>query len=169
MTRPFRPYSHDGFEIAIICVLPIEHDAVEDLLDEECEDRFSYGKEATDPNAYTTGRLGNQHVVLAYMPSMGMIRAAPVAANIRFSFEGIKVCMVVGICGAVSKTPNRVEIVLGDVIISTSVIQIDFGRPYSAPRENERLHSANRRDAPSKSYIRFSQQYDTRSDASTGQ
>jgi hypothetical protein len=40
-----RPYSRDGFEIAIICALPIERDAVEALLDEEYEkDGFSYGR-----------------------------------------------------------------------------------------------------------------------------
>jgi nucleoside phosphorylase len=131
MARPLRPYNRDGFEIAIICALPIERDAVEALLDEGYEDDgFSYGKEAMDSNAYTIGRLGNQHVVLAYMPGMGMIRAAAVAANIRFSFTGIKVCIVVGICGGVPTTANGVEIVLGDVIISTSIIQIDFGRQY---------------------------------------
>src|SRR5213080_4956781 len=116
-----RPYSRDGFEIAIICALPIERDTVEALLDEDYEkDGFSYGKEEMDSNAYTTGRLGNQHVVLAYMPSMDMIGAAAVAANIRFSFKGIKVCIVAGICGGVPTTANGVEIVLGDVIISTS-------------------------------------------------
>jgi nucleoside phosphorylase len=132
MTQPVRPYSRDGFEIAIICALPIERDAVEALLDEDYEKDglISYGKEAMDSNAYITGRLGNQHIVLVYMPGMGMIRAAAVAANIRFSFVGIKVCIVVGICGGVPTTTNGVEIVLGDVIIGTSVIQIDFGRQY---------------------------------------
>ena len=143
MTPPVRPYSRDGFEIAVICALPIERDAVEALLDEDYEkDGFSYGKEAMDSNAYTTGRLGTQHIVLTYMPGMGMIRAAAVAANIRFSFKGIKVCIVVGICGGVPTTANGVEIVLGDVIISTSVIQIDFGRQYP----NEFIRKASPED-----------------------
>lgn len=131
MAAVARPYNRDGFEIAIICALSIERDAIEALLDEEYEkDGFSYGKEAMDSNAYTTGRLGNQHIVLAYMPGMGMIKAAAVASNIRFSFRGIKVCIVVGICGGVPTAANGVEITLGDVIISTSVVQIDFGRQY---------------------------------------
>jgi nucleoside phosphorylase len=131
MARPRRPDSRDGFEIAIICALPIECNAVEALLDEEYEtDGFSYGKAAGDSNAYTTGRLGNQHVVLAYMPGMGMISAAAVATNILSSFERIKVSIVVGICGGVPTSADGVEILLGDVIISTSVIQIDFGRQH---------------------------------------
>jgi len=36
----------------------------------------------------------------------------------------------VGICGGVPVTGDGVEILLGDVIISTSVIQIDLGRQY---------------------------------------
>ena len=130
MAQILRPHSRDGFEIAIICALPLERNAVEALLDEEYEtDGFSYGKAPGDRNAYTTGRLGNQHVVLAYMPGMGTISAAAVAANLYSSFDGIKVGIVVGICGGVPTTTSG-EIVLGDVIISTSVIQIDFGRQY---------------------------------------
>lgn len=131
MARLLRPHSRGDFEIAIICALSIERDAVEALLDEEYEtDAFSYGKAVGDSNAYTTGRLGNQHVVLVYMPGMGMNSAAAVAANIRSSFERIKVGIAVGICGGVPMTTTGVEIVLGDVIISTSVTQIDFGRQY---------------------------------------
>ena len=126
-----RPSSRDDFEIAIICALSIERNAVEALLDEEYEtDGFSYGKAAGDSNAYTIGRLGNQHVVLAYMPSIGMVSAAAVASNIRCSFGGIKVGIVVGVCGGVPRTADGVEILLGDVIVSTSVVQIDFGRQY---------------------------------------
>jgi nucleoside phosphorylase len=131
MARPRRPDSRDSFEIAIICALPIERNAVEALLDEEYEtDGFSYGKAPGDLNVYTTGRLGNQHVVLAYMPGMGMISATAVAASIRSSFERIKVGIVVGICGGVPTGADGVEILLGDVIISTSVVQIDFGRQH---------------------------------------
>ncbi|OQU96555.1 Tetratricopeptide repeat-containing protein isoform 1 [Cladophialophora immunda] len=129
--RPPRPRSRDDFEIAIICALPLERNAVEVLLEKEYETGgFSYGKAAEDLNAYTTGRLGNQHVVLAYMPSMGMINSAAVAANLRSSFRGIRLAMIVGVCGGVPTTPEGAEILLGDIIVSMSVIQIDFGRQY---------------------------------------
>jgi nucleoside phosphorylase len=131
MARSIRPAGRNDFEIAIICALPVERDAVEALIDEEYEkDRFSYGKAAGDANTYTIRRLGHQHVVLAYMPGMGMTGAAAVAANLRSSFERIKVGIVVGICGGVPEPAAGEEILLGDVIISTSVIQIDFGRQY---------------------------------------
>lgn len=43
-----------------------------------------------DPNANSTGGLGDQPVVLAHMPAMGMMRASAVVSNIRFSFRGIE-------------------------------------------------------------------------------
>ena len=126
-----RPQSRDDFEIALICALPIERNAVEVLLDEEYEtDGFSYGKAAGDPNAYTTGRLGKQDVVLAYMSGMGGISAAAVASSLRSSFKSIRIGIVVGICGGVPTAASGVEVFLGDVIISTSMVQIDFGRQY---------------------------------------
>ncbi|KAH0558364.1 hypothetical protein GP486_004976 [Trichoglossum hirsutum] len=131
MARLLRPRSRDDFEIAIICALPIERDAIEALLDEEYEtDGFSYGKSVGDQNAYTTGRMGYQHVVLAYLPGMGMVSAAAVAAHLRSSFEKIRIGIVAGICGGVPTTADGTEILLGDVLISTSVIQVDLGRQY---------------------------------------
>lgn len=131
-SAPFlRPKTRDEFEIAIICALPVERNAVEAFLEVDYEaDGFSYKKAEGDPNTYTTGRLGNQHVVLAYMPGMGMVPAAAVASNLRSSFKNIKMGIIVGVCGGAPKTTAGDDILLGDVIISTSVIQIDFGRQY---------------------------------------
>ncbi|PVH90952.1 putative kinesin light chain [Periconia macrospinosa] len=67
------------------------------------------------------------------MPGMGKVSAASVAASLRSSFIGIKVVLVVGICGGVpfySRDGNKQEIILGDVIISDAVIQYDFGRKF---------------------------------------
>jgi nucleoside phosphorylase len=131
MAATRRPASRQDFEIAIICALPLERDAVEALFNEDYEaDGFSYGKAAGDRNAYMVGKLGNQHAVLAYMPGMGSVSAAAVAAHIPSSFPKIKIGLIVGICGGIPKSRDGAEILLGDVIISTSVIQIDFGRQY---------------------------------------
>lgn len=130
MEQLCRPHSRDGFEIAIICVLPVERNALEALLDAEYEtDGFSYGKADGDTNTYTTGRLGKHHVVLVYA-EIGTNGAAAAAAYLQSSFTRIKIGIITGICGGVPKPSDGAEIVLGDVIISTSVIQIDFGRQY---------------------------------------
>ncbi|KAL9627401.1 MAG: hypothetical protein Q9164_007618, partial [Protoblastenia rupestris] len=64
------------------------------------------------------------------MPSIGTVSATAVAANLQTSFQGIKVAVLVGICGGAPTTSKGEEILLGDVIISTMVIQTDFGRQY---------------------------------------
>ncbi|KAI7766953.1 hypothetical protein LZL87_013565 [Fusarium oxysporum] len=126
---PSRPSDRRGFEIAIICALTLEADAVEALFDHHWEDDgLPFDKEPGDPNAYSIGVIGRFNVVLAYMPGMGKANAATVAANCGKSFPSIKLALVVGICGIVPFGPTKDEIILGDVIISNGVIQYDFGR-----------------------------------------
>jgi nucleoside phosphorylase len=108
----------------------LEADAVEALFDkfwDDHEDR--YGKAPGDTNAYTTGVISRHNVVLAFMPGIGKGNAAAVAASFRSSFRGIRLALVVGICGGVPcGTDEEEEILLGDVIISDGLIQYDFGR-----------------------------------------
>ncbi|KAK7219264.1 hypothetical protein V2G26_007267 [Clonostachys chloroleuca] len=78
---PTRPTSRHGFEIAIICALTIEADAVEAIFDQYWDDGYSFGKASGDPNAYTTGSISYHNVVLAHMPGMGKINAAVVVAR----------------------------------------------------------------------------------------
>ncbi|KAF1344925.1 nucleoside phosphorylase domain-containing protein [Delphinella strobiligena] len=127
-----QPRARSGFEVAIICALPLEADAVRELFG-ECydDDGDQYGKQSGDPNSYTTGMMGKHHVVLAYMLGMGKVSAASVAASLKISFNRIRLALVVGICGAIPFTQKGVEIVLGDVIISNAVIEYDFGGQYS--------------------------------------
>jgi nucleoside phosphorylase len=126
-----RPVDRTAFEIAIICALRLESDTIEAVFDEfwEKDDDEQYGKAPGDPNSYTLGRIGRHDVVLAYMPGMGKGNSASVAASFRSSFPNIRLGLVVGICGGVPQPEAQEdEIFLGDVIISTGVVQFDFGR-----------------------------------------
>jgi nucleoside phosphorylase len=126
---PSRPSDRRGFEIAIICAKTLEADAIDALFDYHWDDEEApFDKEPGDPNAYSVGVIGRFNVVLAYMPGMGKVNAATVASNCGKSFPGIKLALVVGICGVVPFGPTKEEIILGDIIISTGVIQYDFGR-----------------------------------------
>lgn len=128
---PQRPKHRRDFKIAIICALPIEADAVKSVFDKHWDETGeSYGKAPLDQNIYSTGLVGRHNVVLAHMPRMGKETAAVVAANCRFSFEGIKIALVVGICGGVPFPPHGQEILLGDVAISEAIVCYDFGRKY---------------------------------------
>lgn len=124
-----RPRSRDEFEIAIICALPVEANAVHALFDEFYDDH-TYGQHQRDANSYTVGRIGWHNVVLAHMPGMGKVSAASVASRLSISFERIKLALVVGICGGVPFTSEQTQIILGDVIISHSIVEYDFGRQY---------------------------------------
>ncbi|KAK3334662.1 nucleoside phosphorylase domain-containing protein [Neurospora tetraspora] len=125
-----RPNGRSDFEVAIICALRLEFDAVCLLIDELWdEDGDQYGKVEGDPNIYTTGRMGKCNVVLVLLPNMGKASAASAAASLRSSYPRVSLALLVGICGAVPFAgPERDPIVLGDVIISNLVVQYDLGR-----------------------------------------
>lgn len=127
-----RPATCEEFEVAILCALPHEADAVKALCDETYDDDQShvYSKPAGDANVYSNCRVGQHSVVLCYMPGMGKGSAAGVASNLRMTYPVIQLALVVGICGAVPVSTDGSEIVLGDVIISDSLIEYDFGRQY---------------------------------------
>ena len=149
-SRPRRPATRANFEIALICALPLEADAVEALFDHHWDDDGPpYDKAVGDPNAYSTGAVGRLNVVLAHVPGMGVANAAAVAANCRASFPNIKLAVVVGVCGAVPFGADGDEIILGDVIISDGVVQYDLGRrlPECFVRKDTLLDSLGRPNA----------------------
>lgn len=128
MSVPSAPKDRTGFDVAIICALQIEADAVEAVFDHFWdEDSDRYGKALGDQNAYRTGRIGNHNAVLAYMPGMGKGHAASVAASLRSSFQGIRLALMVGICGGVP-SGSKAGIFLGDIIISDEIVPYDFGK-----------------------------------------
>jgi nucleoside phosphorylase len=128
METHHQPRDRNDFEIAVICALGTESqsDALFAIFDDTWQ--YTYGKAPGDRNTYTTGRIGNHNVVLTYLPSVDKASAASVAANLRFSFPGIRLGLVVGICGgAPTHSDTKYEILLGDVIIRTGIVQYDFG------------------------------------------
>ncbi|KAJ5335181.1 Pfs NB-ARC and TPR domain protein [Penicillium brevicompactum] len=125
-----RPRDRSGFGVAIICALTLEGDAVEALFDETYDRGEVYGKHLHDTNSYTNGRIGQHNVVLCYMPEIGSTPTANVVSSLRFSYTGVYVALVVGICGGAPFSSNGQDIFLGDVLISDTVIQYDFGRQY---------------------------------------
>jgi len=71
VTYPLQPKERGDFEIAIICALKIEANAVEAQFDKFWGDGGEmYGKAPGDPNIYTTGVIGLHNVILVHMPSM---------------------------------------------------------------------------------------------------
>ncbi|KAI3318254.1 purine and uridine phosphorylase [Xylariaceae sp. AK1471] len=127
---PSPPTGRHDFEIAIMCALSLEAEAVTALFDKRWDSK-TYGKATGDTNTYSIGAIGCHNVVLVHLPNMGKVAAATAAAFLRISYERIKLALVVGICGGVpfGKSSND-EILLGDVVVSDGIIQYDFGRQY---------------------------------------
>lgn len=127
-----RAINREEFKIAITCALPLEYDAVCLVFDEFWdEDGDPYGTAPGDVNTYTTGRIGDQNVVLALLQRMGKTSAASAVASMKLSYTGLRQVLLVGICGGVPRTQNGSDIMLGDVIISRTIVPYDFGKRYS--------------------------------------
>ncbi|KAF4343496.1 hypothetical protein FBEOM_2522 [Fusarium beomiforme] len=60
---------------------------------------------------------------------MGKVAAGNIASFCRMSFPNINLALVVGVCGGAPFNQNK-PILLGDIIISTGVVQYDFGRRF---------------------------------------
>ncbi|KAL4805292.1 purine and uridine phosphorylase [Aspergillus unguis] len=137
----------DQFKTAIICALPEETSAVEECLD-ETYDKFShkYGKQRNDPNVYINGRMGQTKVVICQGPWAGKVGAAGVVSSLRLSYTELKLVLVVGICGGLPSQPTERERSLGDVIISDSIIEYDFGKRYSGEFERKAIAKTHDRE-----------------------
>jgi hypothetical protein len=118
----------NDFEIAIVCALPREYDAVYTLFDEVWNQ--DYGRTDGDQNIYTHGRIGKFNVVLLVLPGMGKVSAARASTSLRLSYQRLSLVLVTGVCGGVPFTESGDEVLLGDVIISRHVVQYDLGRQY---------------------------------------
>ncbi|KAK1253119.1 LOW QUALITY PROTEIN: hypothetical protein MKX08_004306, partial [Trichoderma sp. CBMAI-0020] len=130
--QSMRPSGRGDFDIAIICALPLEYDAVSYIFDDFWdEDGDQYGRAVGDTNHYTTGRMGNYSVVLALLPQLGEAGAASAAASMRSSYTGVRLALLIGVCGSVPLVGQHEEIFLGDVIISKSIFQYDFSWQFS--------------------------------------
>ncbi|KND87195.1 hypothetical protein TOPH_08160 [Tolypocladium ophioglossoides CBS 100239] len=79
-----RPFRREDFDIAIICALPLEYDAVSYIFDEFWDEDGDHG---------------------------------------------LRLALLVGVCGAVPHSRDG-EALLGDVVISKTIIQYDFSRRY---------------------------------------
>ncbi|EQB53738.1 hypothetical protein CGLO_06529 [Colletotrichum gloeosporioides Cg-14] len=124
-----RPSRREDFGVALICALPIEFDAVALAFDETWPGN-QFGKAPGDYNAYTLGRIGSQNAVLVLLHKMGKTSAASATTSLRHSFPSVNLAFLCGICGGVPNPSPDIEILLGDVIISETVIQYDYGRQY---------------------------------------
>ncbi|WDK09299.1 hypothetical protein CGRA01v4_00577 [Colletotrichum graminicola] len=120
-----RERRHVDYTVGWICALHSELAASRAILDRQHRDLF---KIANDPNEYILGNIVGHNVAMACLPlgQYGTNNAAIVASNMRSSFPSIRVGLMVGIGGGVPG--DGFDIRLGDVVVSTTVIQYDLGK-----------------------------------------
>jgi nucleoside phosphorylase len=122
------PWNRDGFRLAVVCALPEERRAVEQVI--EHYNKPSYGKADGDKNFYLYGELGGQPIVLTTQADKGPIAATETARMIQSSFRRIELVFLVGITGGAlfRADGSQTGVRLGDVIVSQSMRQHDFGK-----------------------------------------
>lgn len=101
--RPITTFAHDvrqprhrgGFQIAVVCALEEERDAVLGLMNryKSTDYRVAHG----DRNQYSYGELGGKPIVLARLQRMGPNESGWTAKDISYSFHNIVLALVVGI------------------------------------------------------------------------
>ncbi|KAI1122591.1 purine and uridine phosphorylase [Nemania abortiva] len=128
--NPILPPNQHDFKIAIICALTLEAQAVAALFDIHWDNK-AYNQAPEDTNTYSVGTIGGHNVVLVHLHNIGKVAAATAAAFLRTCYKGIRLALVVGICGGVpfGESLDK-EILMGDVVISDGIIQYDFGSQY---------------------------------------
>ncbi|OTA02514.1 hypothetical protein A9Z42_0028920 [Trichoderma parareesei] len=125
-----RPSRRENFEIAFICALEVEFEALCFVVDEFWDqEENSYGKVDGDANNYRTGRIGRHNIVLLLLSQIGKVSAANAASSLHASFPRLRLAVLVGGCAAAPRS-NNTDILLGDVIISTGVVQYDLGSKH---------------------------------------
>lgn len=137
--KALRPTSRDDFEIAIVCAKALEYDAVCLLVDGFWnEDGDSFGRAEGDLNTYTTGYMGGFNIVVVLLCDPGEAAAAGATASLRSSYTRITLLLLTGTCDGVPDAMGK-ELLLGDVVISDTVVQYDLGSHYPNGRESDTL------------------------------
>ncbi|KAI1115623.1 hypothetical protein F5Y14DRAFT_409764 [Nemania sp. NC0429] len=117
-------FTVDDYTVGWVCALPIELAAATSMLDTIHE---NIAKSPNDSNTYTLGSIHRHNVAIACLPTngYGTNNAAIVASNMRRTFPSLQTFLLVGIGGGI---PGKVDVRLGDIVVSTGVMQYDLGK-----------------------------------------
>ncbi|KAK3167779.1 hypothetical protein OEA41_004225 [Lepraria neglecta] len=134
------------YTVGWICAVQTEYVAACELLDEEHPSLPTDSPH--DDNAYTLGRIGDHHILIACLPKgrYGIASAASVAKDMLRSFESIRIGLMVGIGGGAPS--DKHDIRLGDIVVGCpmhrkgGVVPYNFGKAIQ-DQEFERTGSLN--------------------------
>jgi nucleoside phosphorylase len=140
-------FKHEDYKIAIICALPKELRAIRAIFDSPHQD---LPRRENDTNTYVLGRVGSHNVIAACLPyeESGTNAASKVASDMEKSFPSVKWYFVVGIGGGVPSKKHDIR--LGDVVVSTAIIQHDKGKRI---QDNSKFQSTGIIHRPARSLM----------------
>ena len=129
-----RPPPVEAYQVGVVCSLPKEMTAARAMLDEEHEPLKI--TDAQDTISYVLGRVHGHNLVIACLPAgvYGTNAAATVANNMLRTFPEIRFGLMVGIGGGIPNLAKKIDIRLGDVVVSQpdgtygGVVQYDLGK-----------------------------------------
>ncbi|KAH7317074.1 nucleoside phosphorylase domain-containing protein [Stachybotrys elegans] len=122
------PGNHE-FTIAIICALEVEFNAAELVVEHPWSEPGTQ-QSPGDPNIYFKARVLGHNVVLVRLDRMGKAMAASAAASLRSTFGSLTLVLLVGVCDGNPSPAKNTELLLGDVVVGSSVVQYDLGRRF---------------------------------------
>ncbi|KAL2854504.1 Pfs domain protein, partial [Aspergillus pseudoustus] len=128
--------SRHDYRIGWICALSIELATAKAMLD-KIHPPLPNAK--NDRNKYILGSIGPHNIVMTCLPAgvYGVTSATATAIQMRYSYDAIELCFMVGIAGA---APLDFDVRLGDVVVSEptsiygGVIQYDRGKAMNEGR-----------------------------------
>lgn len=119
-----RPPVREDFDIAIICTLRFAYDAMSLLFDELWQrDDGQYKPTVGKLQKYVIGRIATYSVVLVLLSHKSKASGASLAASLRASYSGLRMCLFIGIYDELpeDETDDTGEIWVGDLFISKTV------------------------------------------------
>jgi nucleoside phosphorylase len=123
-----QPFLCHNYTVGWLCSLDIELAAALAMLDQDHAHPKDFDYTKSRKSLYRFGRVGEHDVVIACLPSgqTGTTQAATVASRMMSDFPSITYRLMVGIGGGVPS--NDSDIRLGDVVVSTRVIDHNHGK-----------------------------------------
>lgn len=112
------PQGRPNTNIAIICALPLEYDALRATLDGRPQ-IFS----TEDDSWYWIGSLAGEEVAIALLTEFGSRDAALAVRTLEKVCHNLKLVILLGACAGIpSPQPPATSVYLGDVILATAVL-----------------------------------------------
>lgn len=134
MTPTEQSSSSNLYTVGWISALAIERAAAVAMLDERHTKPAGYIQHESEKNSYSWGRINDHNIVIAPLASSvyGTTSAAITTAGLLSSLPQIRIGLLVGIGGAISRPEQGYDVRLGDIIVSKpsgihgGVIQYDI-------------------------------------------